>query len=204
MGNLQRAIDTAATQKTKLFTTTATTKTLQGLELEVDTPDEYLGMRTRYDYNLSVSAAAAEGRVGSENGDGIMARARCISVYGCLYAMESFLQLIDSDKGEIVHSRIEVIDAPDYAWRGLMLDTGRRFFNMETVKDILTVMASAKLNVLHLHASDFCRWSVESKLYPNLTNALTGIKAGFYSQADIKDMIAFAKNLGIRVVPEFD
>jgi hexosaminidase len=49
-----------------------------------------------------------------------------------------------------------------------------------------------------------CRWSVESKLFPNLTAALTGIHAGFYTQQDIKDMIKYAGDRGIRVVPEFD
>ena len=54
------------------------------------------------------------------------------------------------------------------------------------------------------HASDLCRFGVESKLYPNLTAALTGIHAGFYTQSDVADMQAYAKGLGIRVVPEFD
>jgi hypothetical protein len=75
---------------------------------------------------------------------------------------------------------------------------------MDTVKNLLDTMAGTKLNVLHLHASDHCRFGVESKLFPNLTNALTGIKGGFYTQQDIKDMIAYAGDRGIRVVPEFD
>ena len=57
---------------------------------------------------------------------------------------------------------------------------------------------------MHLHASDNCRFTVESKLFPNLTAALTGIKGGFYTQEDVKAMIAYGSNLGIRVVPEFD
>ena len=60
------------------------------------------------------------------------------------------------------------------------------------------------MNVLHLHASDMCRFGVESKTFPELTAALTGIHAGFYTQQDIKDMIAYGTKLGIRVVPEFD
>ena len=55
-----------------------------------------------------------------------------------------------------------------------MLDAGRRFFPMDNVKDIMQVMVANKLNVLHLHASDYCRFGVESKLFPNLTAALTG------------------------------
>ena len=65
-------------------------------------------------------------------------------------------------------------------------------------------MAAVKLNVLHLHASDFCRFAVESKVFPNLTAALTGDMAGHYSQDDVRGLIAYAADRGIRVVPEFD
>ena len=65
-------------------------------------------------------------------------------------------------------------------------------------------MSATKLNVLHLHASDFCRFGVESKIYPNLTEALTGIHAGFYSQSDVADLVKYAADRGIRIVPEFD
>ena len=65
-------------------------------------------------------------------------------------------------------------------------------------------MAAVKLNVLHLHASDHCRWAVESKLFPQLTANLTGAFAGFYTQDDIKELVAYAKSRGIRIVPEFD
>merc|ERR1719456_1322149 len=85
-----------------------------------------------------------------------------------------------------------------------MIDTGRRFFPMESVRNLLDTMASTKLNVLHLHASDHCRFGVESKRFPNLTASLTGVRAGFYTQQDIKDMISYAGARGIRVVPEFD
>jgi hexosaminidase len=126
------------------------------------------------------------------------------SVYGAMYGMESLLQLIDRTTGTIVGNNIEIIDNPDYAWRGLMIDSGRRFFPMSLVKDLLDTMASVKLNVLHLHASDMCRFGVESKVFPNLTEALTGMHAGFYTQKDIADMIVYAGQRGIRVVPEFD
>lgn len=68
----------------------------------------------------------------------------------------------------------------------------------------MDTMAANKLNVLHLHASDECRFGVESKNYPNLTNWLTGIHSGHYSQPDVASLIAYGKQRGIRVVPEFD
>ena len=74
----------------------------------------------------------------------------------------------------------------------------------QVVYNLLDQMVAVKLNVLHLHASDECRWSVESKLYPNLTASLAGVLGGFYTQEDIKAMVAYAAARGIRVVPEFD
>lgn len=75
---------------------------------------------------------------------------------------------------------------------------------MPLLYNLLDTMAGAKLNVLHLHASDMCRFGVESKVYPNLTAALTGIHGGFYTQENITALIAYAGDKGIRVVPEFD
>lgn len=56
-----------------------------------------------------------------------------------------------------------------------MIDTGRRFFPVSVVENMIDAMAYNKMNVLHFHASDLCRWSVESKIYPNLTGALVGL-----------------------------
>jgi hexosaminidase len=101
-------------------------------------------------------------------------------------------------------STLKISDAPSFAWRGLMIDSGRRFFPVPLVENLLDTMAGAKMSVLHLHASDFCRFGVESKTYPNLTASLTGLQAGFYTQEDIANIIAYAGARGIRVVPEFD
>uniref|UniRef100_A0A7S4DXL4 Beta-hexosaminidase n=1 Tax=Lotharella globosa TaxID=91324 RepID=A0A7S4DXL4_9EUKA len=131
------------------------------------------------------------------------------SIYGLMYAMETFSQLVGREaEGKhtigMVHSIVSIVDSPSYAWRGLMLDSGRRFIPVPVVYNLLDTMAANKLNVLHLHASDYCRFAVESKKFPNLTAALTGVYAGFYTQDDVKDMISYAGDRGIRVVPEFD
>ena len=131
------------------------------------------------------------------------ATASAASEYGLMYALESFTQLIEAT-GALPGNDIQINDAPAYKWRGLMIDTGRRFIPLSTVENLLDTMAAVKLNVLHLHASDMCRFSVESKLYPNLTASLSGIYEGFYTQKDIASMIDYASNRGIRVVPEFD
>ena len=124
------------------------------------------------------------------------------SVHGAAYALETLNQLLSHGNGALPN--IDVDDAPQYAWRGLMLDTGRRFIPVPLVENMLDTMAAVKLNVLHLHASDFCRFAVESKVFPNLTAALTGDMAGHYSQDDVRGLIAYAADRGIRIVPEFD
>ena len=164
---------------------------LQFLEVNVvsDSNEEYPSIRTRYDYNITVQ-------------DGV-ANANASSPYGALYAMETFIQLID-EYGNLPGSGIEITDSPQNDWRGLMIDTGRRFFPVDTVENLLDVMGIVKLNVLHLHASDHCRFSVESKLYPNLTSSLKGDYGGFYKQDDIRHLVEYAADRGIRIVPEFD
>jgi len=156
--------------------------------------DTFLGERTSYNYSLFVSA------------DGSI-RISADSVYGAVYATESLGQLVDTDgEGSLVlsHSHISIRDGPGFTWRGLMLDSGRRFFPMDVLKNLMDTMLTVKLNVLHLHASDECRFSVESKLYPNLTASLNGVLGGFYTQDDIRSLVAYGNARGIRIVPEFD
>jgi hexosaminidase len=165
---------------------------LKALRVVIAHPaNEKLGLETDYSYELTIES------------DGT-AEARAASVYGAMYAMDTFWQLVDERSGALKHSVVRIKDSPQYQWRGLMIDSGRRFFPMDTVKNLLDTMAGNKMSVLHLHASDECRWGVESKLYPNLTASLGGIHAGFYTQEDIKDMVKYAGDRGIRVVPEFD
>ena len=83
------------------------------------------------------------------------------------------------------------------------VDTGRRFHPVPLVKTMLDGMAAVKLNVLHFHLSDQCRFAVESTRFPQLTANLTGIQAGHYTQADVRELVAYAKDRGIRVIPEF-
>lgn len=123
------------------------------------------------------------------------------SVYGAMYALETLSQMVRLDTNRIPYDRFEVRDAPDYAWRGLMIDSGRRFVPKDTLLQLIDVMAAVKLNVLHLHASDMCRFGVESLIYPNLTNSLQGINGGFYTQKDVGEIVTYAKDRGVRVVP---
>lgn len=100
------------------------------------------------------------------------------TAFGAMHGLESFLQLLSHNPGWIAATEVYIRDAPEYAWRGLMIDSGRRFWPVSVVKNTLDTMSAVKLNVLHLHASDHCRWAVESKLFPQLTSNLTGSFAG--------------------------
>jgi hexosaminidase len=142
--------------------------------------------------------------------DGSAATLRAGSIFGAMRGLETFAQLVDrNDAGQygVADAPLDIRDAPAYPHRGLMIDAGRRFFPVPTVRSLLDGMAASKLNVLHLHASDNCRWSVESKLFPQLTAGLGpagGDMAGFYTQADVRGLVAYARARGIRIVPEFD
>ncbi len=128
---------------------------------------------------------------------------------GLFYANEALLQLIRFYKGVLPVLRIN--DYPRYEWRGFMLDESRHFFGKETVKQYLDVMASLRMNVLHWHLTDEPGWRIEIKRYPKLTTVGAvgnyhdpNATAAFYTQEDIKEIVAYAAERHIMIVPEFD
>jgi hexosaminidase len=171
---------------------------LRRVQIEITAPkaEDELHPRSTTCYNYSLTVQ----RVGNA------ANITSCSVFGAAYGLEALLQLANqpSTRGQLARSEIILHDAPAHASRGLMLDSGRRFIPVPLVRNLLDTMAAVKLNVLHLHASDMCRFGVESKTFSTLTSSLTGIHAGHYTQEDIKGLIAYASDRGIRVVPEFD
>jgi len=95
-----------------------------------------------------------------------------------------------------------ISDAPKYSHRGLLLDVGRHFFDPEEVKKIIEEMSKYKLNVLHWHLSEDQGWRIESKVYPKLhENASNG---HYYTQEQIKDIVQYAVERGIEIIPEID
>jgi len=124
------------------------------------------------------------------------------SSLGALHAFQTFEQLIQhDDKGYFVSS-VSISDSPRFKWRGLMLDCSRHFEPIDVIKTNLDYMERCKLNVFHWHLSDDQGFRVESKVFPRL-QAL-GSDGKYYTQKQIKDVIAYARDRGIRVVPEFD
>ena len=115
---------------------------------------------------------------------------------------------------------VKIEDEPRFAWRGFMLDEGRHFFGKEAVKRVIDVMASYKMNRFHWHLSEDQGWRIEIKKYPKLTEVgawrdskglgYGNVKpdseryGGYYTQEDIKEVVAYAKSRFVEIVPEID
>ena len=124
------------------------------------------------------------------------------TVVGALRGMETVVQLLTLRDGQYVLPAVTIEDTPRFRWRGLLVDVGRHFIPVEGIKRTLDGMAAVKLNVLHWHLTDDQGFRVESKRYPRLHTL--GSDGEFYTQAQVRDVVAYAHDRGIRVVPEFD
>ncbi len=103
----------------------------------------------------------------------------------------------------------EILDYPQYKYRGSMLDVSRHFFDVTAVKRYIDLIAAYKLNVLHLHLSDDQGWRIEIKSWPNLTahggsTQVGGGEGGFFTQEDYKEIVAYAQERYITIIPEID
>ncbi|HLP77610.1 MAG TPA: beta-N-acetylhexosaminidase, partial [Candidatus Paceibacterota bacterium] len=151
---------------------------------------------------------------------------------GLFYGVQTLLQLLPPEvfsatavkkfKWEI--PCVKITDAPRFPWRGLMVDVSRHFLTKEELKRMLDVMALHKLNTFHWHLVDDHGWRIEIKKYPELTNIgawrpevgfglptnsttaydSQGRYGGFYTQEDIRDVVAYARKLHITIVPEIE
>ena len=121
---------------------------------------------------------------------------------GALRGLETLLQLLAADRQGFYFPNLKISDAPRFPWRGLMIDACRHFMPVEVIKRNLDAIAAVKMNVLHWHLSEDQGFRVESKTYPKLHEL--GSDGLYYTQAQIKDIIAYAAARGIRVIPEFD
>jgi hexosaminidase len=97
---------------------------------------------------------------------------------------------------------VTIKDQPRFLWRGLLIDVGRHFIPADVLKRNLDGMEAVKMNVLHLHLSDNQGFRVESKKFPKLQEQ--GSDGSYYTQDEIRDLIAYARDRGIRILPEFD
>jgi hexosaminidase len=121
---------------------------------------------------------------------------------GVLRGMASFSQLVRIDAIGFRAPAVKITDRPRFAWRGLMLDVARHFLTVDTLKRNLDAMELVKMNVLELHLSDAEGFRVESKVYPRLHQL--GSSGEYYTQKEVRELVAYARERGIRVIPEIE
>ncbi|UTF58788.1 beta-N-acetylhexosaminidase [Gilvimarinus sp. DA14] len=182
---LQQAIARFKTQLAKQNNLTAG-EAEQTLHIEVASKHSALLQTDAEAYQLTVNA------------DGIELTAA--TTMGAQRGMQTLLQLAASNNSTL--PGVTIKDSPRFAWRGLLLDSVRHFFSVDTIKRQLDGMAAAKLNVFHWHLTDDQGWRLESKAYPKLHQS--NQDGHYYTQAQIKDVIAYAAARGIYVLPEID
>lgn len=121
---------------------------------------------------------------------------------GAIRALETLLQLIASDDNGYYFNGINIKDEPRFSWRGLLISQPYHFMPMDVIKRTLDAMAAVKMNVLHFYISDDQGYRIESKVYPRLHEvASDGL---YFSHEQVREMIEYAHQRGIRVVPEID
>ena len=152
---------------------------------------------------------------------------------GMFYGTQTLLQLLPPQVFSTAKVRepvawtvpaVRIDDRPRFVWRGLLLDVARHFFSKEEVKNFIDLMAQHKLNTLHLHLTDDQGWRIEIKRYPKLTEVggwrksigfglaakdgtaygKDGRYGGFYTQDDIRELVAYAKARYVTIVPEIE
>jgi len=121
---------------------------------------------------------------------------------GAMHGLQTILQLVDVSPGGFAAPAVTIHDQPRFPWRGLMIDSARHFIPLDVIRRNIDGMEAVKMNVFHWHLSENQGFRVESKKYPRLHQL--GSDALYYTQEEIRDLIAYAKDRGIRVVPEFD
>ena len=121
---------------------------------------------------------------------------------GVLRGLQTFIQLVELTPTGFSAPAVTIHDQPRFAWRGLMIDASRHWMPIEVIKRNLDGMEAVKLNVFHWHLSDNQGFRVESKKFPKLQEL--GSDGHYYTQAEVRDVIGYARERGIRVIPEFD
>jgi hexosaminidase len=121
---------------------------------------------------------------------------------GVIRGLQTFLQLVRVTPKGFSVPVVTIDDTPRFPWRGLLIDSGHRFVPIDAVKRNLDGMEAVKLNVFHWRFADDQGFHIESKKFPLLQEKTSG--GFYYSQDEVREIIAYARDRGIRVVPEFD
>jgi hexosaminidase len=182
------------------------------VRLAVANASDALGLRTSFAHTISLGAATAGGTI---------VHIEAATPFGAVAALETFGQLLQgcttkSGCVALACTQLAVDDAPTFQHRGLLIDAGRRHYPVQLVESLMEGMAMVRLNVLHLHFADYGNSEfeafgsggirIESHRYPALTANLRD-NAGnrlYYTQKEVRGLVAFGKLRGIRVIPELE
>jgi hexosaminidase len=121
---------------------------------------------------------------------------------GVIHGLQTFLQLVGTTPAGFGVAAVTIDDKPRFPWRGLMIDAGRHFMPLEVIRQNIDGMEAVKMNVFHWHLSEDQGFRIESKAFPMLQQK--GSDGLYYTQDQVRDIIEYARDRGIRVVPEFD
>ncbi len=121
---------------------------------------------------------------------------------GAMRGIETLLQLLDSDRAGFYFPQLKVVDSPRFEWRGLLIDVARHYQPLHVLKRNIDAMAAVKMNVLHWHLTEDQGFRAESKLFPKLHEM--GSDGLYYTQEEMREIVSYAADRGIRVMPEFD
>jgi hexosaminidase len=139
-------------------------------------------------YDLEVSAEGA--------------RLNAATPLGAMHGLETFLQLVAVSPDGFTAPAVHIQDKPRFPWRGLMVDVCRHFIPLSVLKHNLDGMEAVKMNVFHWHLSENQGFRMESTKFPKLQRM--GSDGRYYTQSEIRELVSYARDRGIRVVPEFD
>ncbi|CAK4525180.1 unnamed protein product [Aphanomyces euteiches] len=159
----------------------------------VQSSSTYLGLETDESYKLTIS--------------GTTVTITAATIFGYRHGLASLLQLVDwcdITRGYRMVASISIQDKPAFKHRGIVIDTSRNFHSLETLKRLVRTMGLHKLNKLHWHLTDTSSFPIEIKFEPNF-NLYGNYQSDMaYSQANVKELVAYAKAHGVQVTPEID
>jgi hexosaminidase len=124
------------------------------------------------------------------------------SPLGVMHGLETLLQLVALDAESFHFPAVSIQDRPRFPWRGLLIDVARHWQPVEVILRNLDAMAAFKMNVFHWHLSEDQGFRMESRSFPELHGR--GSDGLYYTQAQVREVVAYARERGIRVIPEFD
>jgi len=189
---------------------------LSNLKLEIVSQEEAKSLQNV----ILLSTLSREKRLGTEGYRMQVDRDKVLitsnDVDGVFYGVQTVFQLfeiqdLEDDSKDLVIPAIRIWDEPRFSYRGMHLDVARHFFDVDFIKRYLDIMAYYKFNTFHWHLTEDQGWRIEIKKYPKLTELgawrteKDGSRyGGFYTQEEIKEVVAYAKKLHITIIPEIE